>query len=107
MLSCATWTAVSIAVPLASVLTGRICPTTIPGKFIVPSGLRYIVLRGLRKTEFGGASVSFVLMIVGAVLERVWKRTTETWTGARFLGLAMVVRKPVIECPITHATKNN
>jgi hypothetical protein len=87
---CATWTTVSIAFPLALTLSEPLCPTTILGTFIVPSGLRYYnVLRWLRKMEFGGASVFLVLMVVGAVLERVWKCTTETWAGAGFPGLAV------------------
>jgi hypothetical protein len=81
----------SIAVPLALTLSEPLCPTTILGTFIVPSGLLYIVLQGLRKTVFGGANVSFVFMVFGVVLERVWKHTTETWVGAGFPGLAWAV----------------
>jgi hypothetical protein len=80
------WTAASIAVPQEPALPDFFCPVTILGTCTGSSVLHYIVLRGLRKTKFGGAGVSFVLMVVGVVLECVCKRT---WVSAGFLGLAV------------------
>ena len=58
-------------------LLGR--PGAFLGGFGVSSLLHYVGLWGLGKgTEFWGAGAFFVLMGVGAVLERVWQHTTGT-----------------------------
>jgi hypothetical protein len=71
-------------------------PGALLGAFGVSAVLHYVGLWGLGKeTEFSSADASFVLTVVGAVPERVWRRTTGTrvrgfwgwtWTMSWFLG---------------------